>query len=123
MRKIKRKLRDNKGMGVIEMILMTTMIVVMFLIMASTLTGCEPEAQVVRKEPIRGRYLPAHYETNTTLEHRYDAWNDEMVFVPITKTEYVDDTWEILYEIEFDDGAHAQAWQEVSEEEYNEIEK
>ena len=35
-----RKLRDNKGMGVIEMILMTTMIVVMFLIMASTLTRC-----------------------------------------------------------------------------------
>ena len=35
-----KKLRDNKGMGVIEMILMTTMIVVMFLIMASTLTGC-----------------------------------------------------------------------------------
>ena len=35
-----RKLRDNKGMGVIEMILTTTMIVVMFLIMVSTLTGC-----------------------------------------------------------------------------------
>jgi len=35
-----KKLRDNKGMGVIEMILMTTMIVVLLLIMASTLTGC-----------------------------------------------------------------------------------
>ena len=36
-----RKLRDNKGMGVIEMILMTTTIVVLLLIMASTLTGCK----------------------------------------------------------------------------------
>ena len=35
-----KKLRDNKGMGVIEMILTTTTIVVLFLIMASALTGC-----------------------------------------------------------------------------------
>ena len=115
-----KKLRNSKGVGVLEVILLIATIAILSLII---LTGCTLTAQVVRKEPIRGRYKPAHYETNTTLQHKYDAWSDEYVYVPITKAEYVDETWEILYDIEYDNGKHSQAWLEVSEEEYNEIKK
>ena len=117
---MKKKLKSSKGVGVIEAILLIAVIMIMSLII---LTGCTLTAQVVRKEPIRGRYRPAHYETNTTIEHRYDAWGDEWLYIPVTKTEYVDEAWEILYDIEYDNGKCLQAWQEVSEEQYNEIKK
>lgn len=51
-----RKLRDNKGMGVIEMILMTTMIVFLFLIMASTLTGCVSAPGDMAYTGVDGKY-------------------------------------------------------------------
>ena len=45
-----RKLRDNKGMGVIEMILTTTTLFVLFVIMVSILTGCASKSGMTYKD-------------------------------------------------------------------------
>lgn len=84
------------------------------------LTAC---AEVERKEPIDSRFIPAHEETHTKYEYVYDSWNNKSRLMPKIETQYVEDSYEILYKVTYDNGKTREIWQEVEKEEYDEYEK
>ena len=83
------------------------------------LSGC---AEAVREYPIDSRYTASYAETKTRHKIIYDI-NGESHTVSDTYTVAHPETYEILYEIEYDDGRTRREWRQVTKAEYYDFEK
>ena len=84
------------------------------------LTGC---AEVVREYPIDSRYTISYTETKTMYTEKYNWHEDKYVLVPETYTVAHPEKYEILYQIEYDNGYECTEWREVTKKQYFDFEK
>ena len=94
------------------------------------LTGCQVSTEentseivleVVSKEPVAAKYEPPHYDTATTYEYQWDWWNGEYKLLPVVNSEYVEEKFNVQYEIIYSDGSKDYVWESVPEVLYYEI--
>ena len=87
------------------------------IVLLTVLVGCR---NVVDKEPKDRRYTAAHNEIFTNLM-LLPQGNGQFIFVPVTQSHYIQDRYEILYEITYDDGYQTDKWETVTKSEYDEF--
>ena len=94
------------------------------------MTGCQITAEneetsitleVVDKEPVAAKYEPPHYDTATTYEYQWDWWNGEYKLLPVVNSEYIEEKFNVQYEIIYSDGSRDYVWETVPEVLYYEI--
>ena len=94
------------------------------------LTGCQVATEestseivleVVSKEPVAAKYEPPHYDTATTYEYRWDWWNGEYKLLPVVNSEYIEEKFNVQYEVVYSDGSKGYIWETVPEVLYYEI--
>lgn len=84
-------------------------------LVAVILTGCASET---KRTPIDCRYTAAYSAVETVYEYKYDYWNGEWRYLPEVKTVQHPESWEILYDVEYDDGSSQKQWVAVSQTDY-----
>lgn len=77
--------------------------------------------EVIDKEPVAAKYEPPHYDTATTYEYQWDWWNGEYKLLPVVNSEYVEEKFNVQYEIIYSDGSKDYVWESVPEVLYYEI--
>lgn len=99
-----------------KVITMLLALVVVAVIIASSLTGCN---QITSGEVYDKYYIPAHSESYTTYERVYD--DGQYRSVPVLKFRYIPAEYRILIRRENEKGEYDTASYEVGKERYDSI--
>lgn len=85
--------------------------IVISIILIVLMSGCQKK-EVINKTPVETNYTAAHTQTIT---HLIPSGNS---FIPVMSSIYVDEKFQVRYEITFSDGESKTTWETVDEFEY-----
>lgn len=88
--------------------------IILFMLMI----GC---GTIVNKVPKERRFTEAHSEIYTYIQ-MLPQGDGKFLFVPMTNSRYVNDRYEIMYEITYENGRQTTRWETVTETEYDAFE-
>lgn len=83
------------------------------------LTGCTNE--VVSEKPIDKRYTPPYTAIETNWKHKYSLLKRGWSYCPVQETVMHKEEYEILYQVQYDDGDTMQYWKTVTKQEYDDV--
>lgn len=84
------------------------------------LQGC---AEVERKYIVDYRYNEPRNDVVTDYEYKYNIWTEKRELVPNTHTEYVPESYELMWEYQYDDGHTERKWEKCTRFEYDDAKK
>lgn len=84
---------------------------------------CSACRHIDRESVIDYRFTPAHEETRTAMKKEWDYWAEDWQEVPYEYEVFVPDTYELMWEYEYDDGTKGREWKECTRFEYEKAKK
>lgn len=87
------------------------------IILMILLVGCD-SLEVERKQVIDYRHNDSYTEVYTTIESKYNLSSEEWEHIPVTKTRYVPESYELLWEYTYKDNHTERHWKECTRFEY-----
>lgn len=83
------------------------------------LSGCTNE--IVSETPIDKRYTPPYTALETDWQHKYSVLQKKWVYRPVQETVMHKEEYEILYQVQYDDGDTMEYWKTVTKQEYDDV--
>lgn len=91
-------------------------VVVAILVLILSITGC---TEVESKYIVDYRYNAPRTDVVTDYNYKWNWHEDEYQLVPDTHTKYVPESYELMWEIRYDNGHVSREWQKCTRFEYD----
>ncbi len=97
-------------------------VIFLLLFLVMLITSCD-NLEEDTKRIVDYRHNDSYTEVYTTIESKYNLSSDEWEHIPVTKTRYVPESYELLWEITYKDGHTERHWKECTRFEYENARK
>lgn len=91
---------------------------ILFLI---SFAACQTQKKEVGRSAIDKRYTPSYQGVETEYEYKFDFYNADFVLVPVVKTVFYAEKYEVLYKISYDNGETSTKWETTDKSTYEKI--